>query len=151
MRTSEVTRRGAMVGAGALAVSATVPGAANATPQAARDWLLAQTEGKAPQAGRVTIEGPEVAENGASINLGVSIDSPMTAANHVTGLWVAADGNPNPGVLSLTLGPDLGKASVQFRVRLAQTSTVHAVARMSDGSLWSARREVKVTVGGCGG
>jgi len=151
MRPVEVTRRGAMAGAGALAIATALPGAADATPQAARDWLLAQTEGKAAQPGRVTIEGPEVAENGASINLGVRVDSPMTADDHVTALWVAADGNPNPGVLSLTLGPDLGKAAVQFRIRLAQTSTVHAVARMSDGSLWSARREVKVTVGGCGG
>jgi len=151
MRPAEVTRRGVVVGAGGLAIAAVLPGAASATPQSAREWLLAQAGGKAAQPGRVSVEVPEVAENGASINLGISVDSPMTADNYVAALWVAADGNPNPGVLSLTLGPDLGKAAVQFRIRLSQTQTVHAVARMSDGSLWSARREVKVTVGGCGG
>ena len=151
MPTVEVSRRGAVLGAGALAISTALPGAARATPQSARDWLLAQAEGKAAQPGRISIDGPEVAENGASINLGVTVDSPMTAEDHVAALWVAADGNPNPGVLSMTLSPEMGKAAVQFRIRLSQTQTVHAVARMSDGSLWSARREVKVTVGGCGG
>jgi sulfur-oxidizing protein SoxY len=149
MPANDLTRRGAMIGAGATAVAAALPAAAN--PQVARDWLLAQTDGKPAKPGRITIVAPEVAENGASIGLTVSVDSPMTPSDHVTALWVAADGNPNPGVLSLSFGPDMGKASVEFRVKLAQTQNVRAVARMSDGSLWSARREVKVTVGGCGG
>jgi sulfur-oxidizing protein SoxY len=149
MANKDLTRRGAMIGAGATAVAAALP--AVASPQAARDWLLAQTEGKPAKPGRVMIEAPEVAENGTSIGLTVAVESPMTPADHVAELWVAADGNPNPGVLSLRLGPDMAKASVQFRVKLQQTQHVHAVARMSDGSLWSARREVKVTVGGCGG
>jgi len=143
-----ITRRQAVAGLGAMAVAA--PSRASATPQAVRDWLAARAEGKAAQPGRILLDLPEVAENGASVPLAVSVQSPMTAAEHVTDLWIAADGNPNPGVIALSFGPDSGKAAVQLRIRLAQSQTVHALARMNDGSLWTARREVKVTTGGCG-
>lgn len=149
MRSSRITRRQAVVSLGAFAVAMSA-GEAGASPQAVRDWLAAHGEGKPAQAGRIVLDLPEVAENGASVPLAVSVQSPMTAAEHVTDLWVAADGNPNPAVVSLAFGPDSGKAAVQLRIRLAQSQTVHALARMSDGSLWSARREVKVTTGGCG-
>jgi sulfur-oxidizing protein SoxY len=151
MSAGNLTRRGALAGAGAALLVTGPPGDGIASPQAARDWFAAQTEGKAAKPGRVSIVGPEVAENGASIGLTVSVESPMTAQDHVAQLWVAAEGNPNPGILSLTLSADMARASVEFRVKLAQTQTVHAVARMSDGSLWSAKREIKVTTGGCGG
>lgn len=148
MRASRITRRQTVAGLGAIAV---MPVPALATPQAARDWLLARGEGKPAQPGRIVIEAPEVVENGNAVALSVSVQSPMSAADHVTDLWIAADGNPNPGVLSVAFGPESGKAAVQCRIRLAQSQTVLAVARMSDGSLWSARREIKVTAGGCGG
>jgi len=149
MPTSRITRRQAVVGLGAIAAMPALP--ASASPQAAREWLLARSGGKPAQPGRIAIEAPEVAENGNAVALSVSVQSPMSPADHVTDLWIAADGNPNPGVLSVAFGPDSGKAAVQCRIRLAQSQSVHAVARLSDGSLWSARREIKVTAGGCGG
>ena len=55
------------------------------------------------------------------------------------------------GVASFELTPLAGKAEVQIRVRMASTQKIVAVAQMSDGSLWTAAREIKVTIGGCGG
>jgi sulfur-oxidizing protein SoxY len=75
----------------------------------------------------------------------------MTAQNYVKTIVVAADGNPLPGVAQFDLGPDNGQAHVEFRIRLAQTQQITAVALMSDGTLWTAAKLIKVTIGGCGG
>ena len=75
----------------------------------------------------------------------------MTEKSYVKALYVAADGNPNPGVASYNFTPLAGKVEVQLRVRLAQTQKLVAVAEMNDGALFIASREVKVTIGGCGG
>jgi sulfur-oxidizing protein SoxY len=61
-----------------------------------------------------------------------------------------ADGNPNPEVAVFNLTPRSGKAEVAIRVRLAKTQNLVAVAELSDNSLWMAKKEVKVTIGGCG-
>jgi sulfur-oxidizing protein SoxY len=123
---------------------------AAATPDAAREWLAAFAKG-APQQGKVTLKAPEIAENGNAVPVTVSVESEMTATAYVKALHVAADGNPNPGVASFSFTPLAGKAEVQLRVRLAQTQKLVAVAEMSDGSIFMASREVKVTIGGCGG
>jgi sulfur-oxidizing protein SoxY len=97
------------------------------------------------------VKAPEIAENGNAVPVTVSVESPMTDKDHVKAVHVVADGNPNPGVASFFFTPAAGKCEVQFRVRMAQTQKIVVVAEMSDGSLWSAAREVKVTIGGCGG
>jgi sulfur-oxidizing protein SoxY len=81
----------------------------------------------------------------------VSVESPMTDKDYVKAVHVVADGNPNPGVGSFFFNPASGKCEVQLRMRLAQTQKIVAVAEMSDGTLWTTAREVKVTIGGCGG
>ena len=121
-----------------------------ATPDAAREWLAAMTKG-APKDGKVTLKAPEIAENGNAVPVTVSVESEMTEQSYVKALYIAADGNPSPGVVAYEFTPFAGKAEVQFRVRLAQTENLLAVAEMNDGSLYAARREVKVTIGGCGG
>ena len=93
----------------------------------------------------------KIAENGNAVPVTVTVDSPMTDKDYVEAIHVVADGNPNPGVASFTLTPLAGKAEVQLRVRMASTQKVIALAEMSDGSLWTLAREVKVTIGGCGG
>jgi sulfur-oxidizing protein SoxY len=75
----------------------------------------------------------------------------MTDADYVKAVHVFADGNPNPGVASFFFTPMVPKAAAQFRIRLAQTQNVVVVAEMADGSLHTAKKEVKVTIGGCGG
>jgi sulfur-oxidizing protein SoxY len=135
--------------AGALLVSI-FPVPADATPADVQKYLSSILPGTYQQ-GKITISAPQIAENGNTVPIGISIDSPMTPQNYVKTIVVAADGNPLPGVAKIDLSPANGQADVQFRIRLAQTQTITAVAQMSDGSLYSASRLIKVTIGGCGG
>jgi sulfur-oxidizing protein SoxY len=136
----------------ALAAMAGVLATRNAfaTPEQARDWLAAQAKGT-PTEGKVTLKAPEIAENGNAVPITVSVDSEMTEKSFVKAIYIAADGNPNPPVATYELTPLAGKAEIQLRVRLAQTEKLIVVAEMNDGTLYTASREIKVTIGGCGG
>jgi sulfur-oxidizing protein SoxY len=101
--------------------------------------------------GKITIDAPQIAENGLLVPVGIEIDSPMTDADHVKAVHVFADGNPLPGVVTFRFTPASGKASAAFRMRLAQTQNIVCIAEMSNGALHMAKTEVKVTIGGCGG
>ncbi|MCA3322835.1 MAG: thiosulfate oxidation carrier protein SoxY [Roseomonas sp.] len=116
--------------------------------QSALDKLRA---GRTAQEGRLTLRLPAIAENGNTVPLNVSAESPMTATDHVKVIHVFAIGNPTPEVAVFHLTPALGRAAVDTRIRLGQTQDVLAFAEMADGSLHMARAEVKVTIGGCGG
>ncbi len=143
---SRLTRRTALAAmAGAL-----VARNAFATADQAKEWLAGQATGT-PQAGKVTLKAPEIAENGNAVPLTVSVDSEMSEKSYVKAIYIAADGNPNPGVAVFEMTPRSGKAEISLRVRLQQTEKIVAVAEMNDGSLYTASREVKVTIGGCGG
>lgn len=109
------------------------------------------TGGKTPSEGRVKLDMPEIAENGNTVPLTVTVESPMTEQDHVKAIYVLADGNPEPGVAVFHLSPMNGKAEVATRMRMAKTQNVIAAAQMSDGSVYMGKTEVKVTIGGCGG
>jgi sulfur-oxidizing protein SoxY len=64
---------------------------------------------------------------------------------------VLADGNPRAGVARFHFSPASGIAEANTRIRLAETQNVIALAKMNDGSVYRASKEVKVTIGGCGG
>lgn len=83
--------------------------------------------------------------------VGVSVDSPMTADSFVESVLILADGNPNPAVATFHFTAMSGVAEAKTRIRLAKTQNVIAVAKMNDGSTFIDRKEVKVTIGGCGG
>jgi len=106
--------------------------------------------GRTAKPGRVRVLLADVVDNGNSAPLTISVDSPMTEKDRCTAIHVVADGNPNPEVFSVRLGPALGKAEVQTRIRLARSQNVIAYAEMSDGSVWSGRAQTVVTIGGCG-
>jgi sulfur-oxidizing protein SoxY len=148
-----ITRREALaLGAmSATAALAGVHGSAQAAPADAAAEIAKFTGGKTPETGRVTIELPEIAENGNAIPLSIVVDSPMTADNHVTDILVVAEGNPAPGVAAFKFTPMSGRAEVATRIRLAGSQNVVVVARTSNGALLTAQRQVKVTIGGCGG
>ena len=95
------------------------------------------------------IELPELAENGNSVPLKLTVDSPMTPADHVKMLYVFSEKNPVSNVVRFHLGPRSGVARVQTSIRLAATQRITAVARMSDGSLWSGAADVIVTQAAC--
>ncbi|PJK30187.1 thiosulfate oxidation carrier protein SoxY [Minwuia thermotolerans] len=150
----ELTRRQALaLSAGAVAFAGLgfVPGPASADAAAAEKRLMDFTGGKAPQEGRITLTAPEIAENGNTVPISVSVDSEMTPDSYVEAVMLVADGNPNPAVATFNFTPSSGVAAATTRMRLAQTQNVIAVARMNDGSAYIDRKQVKVTIGGCGG
>jgi sulfur-oxidizing protein SoxY len=120
----------------------------SAAADAAR-WLKERVKG-VPKPGRVTLTAPDLTENGAIVPLNIAVESPMTEREHVRAVYLAAEENPNPGVLSIRFSPLVAKAEVNVRIRLAKSQRILAVAEMSDGTLWSAERQIKVTIGGCG-
>ena len=99
--------------------------------------------------GRVKLDLPPLSENGNAVPLAVTVESPMTAADHVKAIHVFTEKNPQPDVVSFHLGPRAGRASVATRIRLADTQTVVAISELSDGSFWSASAAVVVTLAAC--
>lgn len=149
----QLSRRAALA-VGASGVALTVVGwgpQARAAAKEAADEVAKFTGGKTPEKGKVTIELPEIAENGNTVPLTVSVNAPMTAESYVTDVLVVSEGNPNPGVITFHFTPLSGKAEAQTRIRLAATQNIVAVAKTSKGEFFIGQKQVKVTIGGCGG
>ena len=104
-----------------------------------------------PVQGKVKLDLPEIAENGNTVPMTVTVESPMTEQSHVTDVLIVADENPRSGVVTFHFSPASGVAEANTRIRLAATQDVIAVAKMNDGSFFMASKQVKVTIGGCGG
>jgi sulfur-oxidizing protein SoxY len=139
---------------GAGAVSVAVLGSSSRPAMAKNDAdeaIKKFTGGKTPSPGRVKLDLPEIAENGNTVPMTVSVDSPMTAQSYVSEVMVVADENPRPGVVTFHFSPASGVAEANTRIRLAKTQNVIAVAKMNDGSFFTTSKQVKVTIGGCGG
>lgn len=111
--------------------------------------LDAVTGGAPVRAGRVKLEIPRLAEAANSIPCKVTVESPMTAQDHVRAVHLFAPKNPRPAVAHFHLGPRCGRAEVATRIRLSGTQRVLALAELSDGSFWSAEQEVAVTISAC--
>lgn len=142
---------GAGLGVGA-AVLAVTPLHAHATPADVRAAIAKIVGAKEPKTdARLNLILPEIAENGGTVPLTVSVDSPMSEADHVTAVHIFCDGNPSPDMASYFLGPRNGKAEVAMRIRLMQTQNVVAVAETSTGEALMQQVQIKVTLGGCGG
>jgi sulfur-oxidizing protein SoxY len=133
------------------AASLVALGGSRALAAATEEAIAAFTGGAAVGEGRIALDAPEIAENGNSVPVAVKVESPMTAEDHVASVLLLADGNPNPAVATMYFTPLSGVAEASTRIRLAKTQNVIAIAKMSDGSVFMDRREVKVTIGGCGG
>jgi sulfur-oxidizing protein SoxY len=151
-RRSTITRRSVLAGGGVAALAAVLaPRLASASPEMVQAEIEKLYGAKSMGEGKIKLDLPSIAENGLVVPLNFEVDSPMTEQDHVKAVHVFADGNPNPGVASFYFTAMIPKAAAQVRMRLAQTQNVIAIAEMSDGSLYAARKEVKVTIGGCGG
>jgi sulfur-oxidizing protein SoxY len=141
------------IGAGILTVAAW--GGAISPARAAKndseELIKKFTGGKPATEGRVRLDLPEIAENGNTVPMTVSVESPMTEQSYVSDVLIVSDGNPRGGIATFHFSPASGMAEVNTRVRLAETQHVIAVAKMNDGSFFMASRPVKVTIGGCGG
>ena len=88
---------------------------------------------------------------GNTVPLSIAIDHPMTAQNYISDILVVADGNPRPGVAAFHLTPAAGKATAATRIRLQSTQNIIVVAKTNSGQFFTDRKQVKVTIGGCGG
>ena len=147
----EMLYRSAKVAA-LLATLGLLPQAAQAAYNAAAFELKTMAElikslggGTPTESKDVVITGPDIAENGAVVPIGVATTLPG-----VKKLLVLVE--KNPSVLSAMFDvTDAVDANISTRVKMGQSSNVYAVAMMADGKVLFAQKEVKVTLGGCGG
>jgi sulfur-oxidizing protein SoxY len=157
-----VTRRTVLETLGAVGIM-TLAGAALAPP-AAEAQALGQNEsveaalkrvfGNRPLkdgAGAIKLDVPLIAENGAVVPVAVEVTAPMTTQSYVKHIYVVADKNRIPIVTRMALTPESGQAYMGANIRLGESGDVRAIVEQSDGTLLQVKREVKVTVGGCGG
>ena len=151
MQTRRQTLKQSAVVAGLLAGTGLFPQYALAFNKAAfdakslNDALKALGASGAPAADAgVTLTAPDIAENGAVVPLGVASKLPKTEM-----VALLVEKNPNALAGMFTVLPDT-EPSVSTRVKMAQTSDVFALVK-ADGKYYFAKKEVKVTLGGCGG
>ena len=140
---------------GGLLVCAYWEGVAPARAQAPSvigDWAQLYspyTAGRTPQAERVVVLTPRLADNGLSVPLSVRVDSPMRVDDHVRRVVLLSNRNPRPLIAQFELGPWSGKAEIATRVRLNGSQEVMALAETSDGRWWQGKAEVEVTESAC--
>jgi len=151
------TRREFLVLAcGAASLTAATPVGAQIDPnqaalrKAALQEALRKVTGDAQvRRGKVKLDLPPLVDNGNAVPLAVTVESPMTSADHVKAIHVFTEKNPLPDVVSVYLGPRAGRAGISTRIRIADTQTVTAIAQLSDGSFWSDSADVVVTLSAC--
>jgi sulfur-oxidizing protein SoxY len=102
-------------------------------------------------AAQIKLDLPLIAENGAVVPVSVEVNTPMTRDSYVKAIYIVSDKNRRPLNAKFNLTPAMGQAFVGTNLRLGDSTQVRAIAEMNDGSLLMAKRDVKVTVGGCGG
>ncbi len=141
-------RRGFVIGATAAATAlAVLPATADRADAKSNGWEDAVkkfTGGKDAADGGVSLDAPEIAENGATVPFGVKSDGAVQIAVFTTG-------NQNPNVVTFNFTDLSGKSAAKGRMRLGKTQDVIVVAKMGDGSFKMTKKTVKVTIGGCGG
>jgi sulfur-oxidizing protein SoxY len=122
---------------------------AAATPDSMRA-AIRSVVGEVPvHKGKVKLDLPPLVESGNLVSITVSVESPMTAADHVKAIHVFNERNPQPNVVGVRLGPRAGRAGFTTRIRLADSQAVTAIAEMADGSFWSDSVPVIVTLPAC--
>lgn len=136
---------------GAVVAISVLPSTVSAATEDVQAEIKKLYGDKAMKEGKIKIDLPSIAENGLVVPLGFEVESPMTDKDYVKAIHFFAEGNPNPLVASFFFTPLAPKAAAAIRIRLAQTQKVVAIAEMSSGELFTAAKEVKVTIGGCGG
>ena len=122
---------------------------ASATPEAMTTAVRELTGGARPQTGKVKLDLSELVENGNAVPVTVTVDSAMTASDHVRRIALFTERNPRPEVAVFQLGPAAGRARVDTRIRLATSQQVLALAQLGDGTWWQHRVDVIVTLAAC--
>jgi sulfur-oxidizing protein SoxY len=143
------TRREFFALASGAAVLAVTVRPAEATP-ATLASAIRNVVGTAPvKTGKVKLDIPPLVENGNTVPMTVSVASPMAPEDHVKSIHVFNEKNPQPNIGNFYLSPHAGRAQVSTRIRLADSQKVVAIAKLSDGTFWSASVDVIVTLAAC--
>lgn len=143
------TRRALLTSAGAMSIASVLAPLASATPEDA-DQAIRDIFGDRPiNEGKVTVTLPPIAENGNSVPIGITVDSPMTDDDFVKQIVVLSPRNPIATIARFRLGPHAGRADISTRVRMAGTQTLRVVAEMNDGTLWAGTGSTYVTLAAC--
>lgn len=143
-------RRSFIAGLGALAATALWPlralaGALETAFKAKNVDEVFKELGATPETSdQIQLTTPDIAENGAVVPVSVISNIPKTEQ-----IMLLVEKNPNPMAAAFTLAEGT-EASISTRVKVSQTCNVYAVVK-ADGKYYSAMRETKVTLGGCGG
>jgi sulfur-oxidizing protein SoxY len=152
MQTRRETLRQSAVVAGLLASTGLFPSFAHAAfnksafdAKSVPDAVKAYGPAAIAESKDVTITGPDIAENGAVVPLGASSSLPG-----VKQLLILVEKNPSVLVAMFNVTDSID-ANIATRAKMGQSSDVYAVAIMADGKALFAKKEVKVTLGGCGG
>jgi len=122
---------------------------AEATPAMLASAIQNVTGGAAVRTGKVKLDIPPLVENGNTVPMMVSVNHPMAPEDHVRSIHVFNEKNPQPNIANFQLGPHNGRAQVSTRIRLADSQKIVAIAKLSDGSFWSASVDVVVTLAAC--
>ena len=118
-------------------------------PQDITPLLMKITGGVAAERRGVEVVLPQIAENGNSVPLHITVESAMSEADHVKAIYVFAERNPRPLVATFHLGPQSGRAEISTRVRLAGTQTVTVLAELSGKRFLMGPAYVLVTSAAC--
>ena len=143
------TRREFFALAGGAAVLAVTLRPAEATPATMAAAIRDVVGGEPVRTGKVKLDIPPLVENGNTVPMTVSVASPMAPEDHVKSIHVFNEKNPQPNIANFYLSPQAGRAQVSTRIRLADSQKVVAIAKLSDGTFWSASVDVVVTLAAC--
>lgn len=157
-------RRQIMAGASALALGAALPPAAAQTaantveanpllapnPAAFKHEMQQFAGGKTPAASGLKLEVSALADNPSAVPVRVAVTLPITEQDWCEEIIVLAELNPLPLACRLKFSALAGSADAAVRIRLSQSQTIHALARMKSGQILAASQAVTVAAGGCG-
>lgn len=135
---------------GSVAIAALAVAPAQARPEA--EALVKEfARGKAVQDAGLVLDIPELSENANAVPVGIRIDDKLSEGRYCEEILLIAEKNPRPMACRFKFSSGTGMVNIVTRIRLAESQTVIALARMSDGVILVQRTAVTVTVGGCNG
>src|SRR5207237_5036723 len=132
--------------AGGAAMLAVTLRPAEATPAMLASAIRNVVGAEPVKIGKVKLEIPPLVENGNTVPMTVSVESPMAAEDHVKSIHVFNEKNPQPNIGNFYFGPQAGRAQISTRIRLADSQQIVAIAKLSHATFWSASVDGFVTL-----
>jgi sulfur-oxidizing protein SoxY len=145
----QTTRRDFLTLAGGATMLAVTQRPAEATPASMASAIRSVVGTEQVRTGKVKLDVPALVENGNTVPMTVSVAHPMAPEDHVRSIHVFNEKNPQPNIGNFYFSPQAGRAQVSTRIRLADSQKVVAIAKLSDGTFWSASVDVVVTLAAC--